>query len=55
MHQIFAEYYFAAVALYWQANCIKAQTKDKKLAENAREEVKAGEGGITIKSFRKIL
>ena len=54
MHQIFAEYYFAAVVLYWQANCIKAQAKEQKLTENVREEVKAGEGGITVKSFRKV-
>jgi hypothetical protein len=49
-HQIFAGYYFAAVALCWQANCIKAQAKEKMLLKNSREEVKAGEGGITAKS-----
>jgi hypothetical protein len=54
VHQIFAGYYFAAVALYWQANCNKAQAKEKKACRNAREEVKALEGGITVKSFRKV-
>jgi len=53
-HQIFSGYYFAAVALCWQANCIKAQAKEQKLAKNEREEVKAGKGGITVKSFRKV-
>jgi len=50
-HQIFAGYSFAAVVLCWQANCIKAQAKEKMLLKNSREEVKAGEGGITIESF----
>jgi type IV pilus assembly protein PilA len=40
-HQIFAGYYFTAVSLYWQANCNKAQAKEKKACRNAREEVKA--------------
>jgi hypothetical protein len=33
---------------------IKPGRKKKKLAKNAREGVKAGEGGITVKSFRKV-
>jgi hypothetical protein len=53
-HQIFTGYYFAAVALCWQVNCIKAQAKEKMLLKNSREEVEAGEGGITVKSFRKL-
>jgi len=50
-HQIFAGYYFAEAVLCWQVNCIKAQAKEKMLLKNSREEVKAGEGGITIESF----
>jgi hypothetical protein len=53
-HYLFAEYYFAAVALCWQANCIKAQAKEKKSSKNAREGVKTVEGGITAKIFRKV-
>jgi hypothetical protein len=38
----------------WQANCNKAQAKEENLTKNVREEVKAKEGGITVKSFRKV-
>jgi hypothetical protein len=37
VHQIFAGYYFAAVALYWQANCNKAQAKEKKACNHRKE------------------
>jgi hypothetical protein len=53
-HQILARYYFAAVALCWQANCTKARAKEKMFLKNSREEVEAGEGGITVQSFRKV-
>ena len=43
-----------ALAVYWQVNCNKARAKDEKLEKNVREEVKAEEGGITVKSFRKV-
>ena len=49
-HKIFAWYYFATVALCWQANCKKAQAKEKMLLKKSREEVKAAEGSITAKS-----
>ncbi len=50
-YHIFAGFFFDAVTLCWQANCIKAQAKEKMLLKNSREEVKAVEGGITIESF----
>jgi hypothetical protein len=53
-HQILARYSFTEVVLCWQANCIKAQAKEKMLLKNSREEVKEGEGGITIESFCKV-
>jgi hypothetical protein len=52
---MFAVYYFPEAVLCWQANCKIAQAKEKMfLLKKSREEVKVSEGGITVKSFRKV-